>query len=579
VLAPAGARADGPAPEAPLAARPVSYALIVGSNAGGAGQQPLRYAETDAQRVAEVLTTLGGYDAEHVTRLLQPTSAELFSTLAQLETTLAAHAQAGEVTRFFFYYSGHARADALNVGDERVALAELRERILGLPATLSVVVLDACQSGSFARTKGVGKAEDFSFNSVGELSRQGIAVMASSTGKELSQESDELQSSHFTHHLLVALRGGGDANDDGAVTLSEAYEYAYGRTLSSTSTTRVGEQHVTLETELTGHGDVALTRPVDASAHVVVPKSLAGRMLIQHVPSFSVAAELDKVANDPVTLALPPGRYAATVRMSDHALRCPLVLTEGVRTSLELDGCKRIELQSDLAKGGSSDLGERAPRADFGPVGPDQRKEGWFLELSAGSTRYARNDAYEQRLDDFGYQRGGDAFVGTIDLEVALGRRLLPNLAVGLGYFDLDALSYESKTDSSRTFELDAAGAWAFAQGDLFLGERRFLNLFLRGGVGYAFADSVFAAREVLPESAQGDIAESAGLTDVEDSYGGALLGAALGVQVNLGTVFGLQLQGRYTYAPIVDNELGDTHDVGGLSVMFGLRFRTWEAP
>jgi uncharacterized caspase-like protein len=580
LLAPGAALADGPAPEAPRVVKPVSYALIVGSNAGGAGQQPLRYAETDAQRVAEVLTTLGGYDAEHVTRLLQPTSAELFSTLAQLETTLAAHAQAGEATRFFFYYSGHARSDALNVGDERVALTELRERILGLPATLSVVVLDACQSGSFARTKGVGQAADFSFNSVGELSRQGVAVMASSTAKELSQESDELQSSHFTHHLLVALRGGGDVNGDGAVTLSEAYEYAYGRTLSSTSTTRVGEQHVTLETELTGHGDVALTRPVDASAHVVVPKSLVGRVLIQHLPSFAVAAELDKVAGNTVSLAFPPGRYAATVRMSDHALRCPLVLTDGIRSPLELDGCKRIELQSDVAKGGSSDLGGAGTtRAGSAPVGPDQRREGWFVELSAGSTRYARDDDYEQRLDAFGYQRGGDAYVGTIDLELALGRRLLPNFAVGVGYFDLDALSYESTTDSERTFELDAAGAWAFAQGDLFLGERRFLNVFLRGGVGYAFADSVFAARPVLPQSSQGEISESSRLMDVEDSYGGALLGAALGVQVNLATVFGLQLQGRYTYAPIVDNELGDTHDVGGLSVMFGLRFRTWEAP
>ena len=81
VLGSGVALADGPAPEAPAVAAPVSYALVVGSNAGGPGQQPLRYAETDAQRVAEVLTTLGGYDAEHVTRLLQPTSAELFGAL------------------------------------------------------------------------------------------------------------------------------------------------------------------------------------------------------------------------------------------------------------------------------------------------------------------------------------------------------------------------------------------------------------------------------------------------------------------------------------------------------------------
>jgi len=575
-----GARAEGPAPESPVAAQPISYALIIGSNAGGPGQQTLRYAEHDAQRVAEVLTTLGGYEADHVTRLLQPSGAELFATLERLEATFAEHSRAGQPTRFFFYYSGHARSDALNVGQDRVALATLRERILELPATLSVVVLDACQSGSFAHAKGVGKAEDFSFNSVGQLSTEGVAVMASSTGQELSQESDELQSSHFTHHLLVALRGGGDANGDGAVTLSEAYDYAYGRTLSSTSTTRVGEQHVTLETDLTGHGDVALTRPVDASAHVIVPKALAGRVLIQHVPTFSVAAELDKISGEAITLALPPGRYAATVRMRDHALRCPLVLRDGMRTPVELDGCKRIELAGDVAKGGSRNLDyEHAPRASASMAPPvDERAEGWFLELSLGTTTYARGDEYEERLGDFGYERGGP-WIGTIDVELALGRRLLPNLAVGIGYFDLDALGYQSLADDSRTFELDSAGAWLFGQGDLPIGDRRLLNFFARAGVGYAFADTVFKARPVLPRGSQSDSITSRGLEDVEESYGGALFAGALGLHVNVSTIFGMQLQARYTYAPIVDNDLGDTHDVGGFSVLAGIRFRTWEAP
>src|SRR5687768_2668524 len=99
LLAPV-ARAEGPGSEAPVAADPISYALIVGSNAGGPGQEALRYAEVDAQRISEVLITLGGYEAEHVTRLLQPSGAELFGALEQLEVALAQHAQAGEVTRF-----------------------------------------------------------------------------------------------------------------------------------------------------------------------------------------------------------------------------------------------------------------------------------------------------------------------------------------------------------------------------------------------------------------------------------------------------------------------------------------------
>jgi len=570
---------------APLG-HPISYALIVGSNAGGPGQQALRYAESDSQRVSEVLTTLGGYDAEHVTRLLQPTGAELFGTLDTIEATLAAHARSGEATRFFFYYSGHARADALNVGEERIALAELRQRILELPATLSIVVLDACQSGSFARAKGVGQAADFSFNSVGELSTEGVAVMASSTGQELSQESDQLQSSHFTHHLLVALRGAGDTNADGAVTLSEAYDYAYGRTLSSTATTRVGEQHVTLETDLTGHGDVALTRPVDASARVLVPKQLAARVLLQLMPSYSVAAELDKVAGEAIALALPPGRYAATVRLINYVLLCPLILADGASTELSLVGCKRLELAQSIAKGGASN--------DFGTVGVsasharrqeasrwlvpdgDPGDEGWFLDLGFGSTDAARDDAYEQRLDDFGFLRKP---MGAIDAEVSIGRRLLPNLAVGIGYFDLDATSYRYELDEEQTFELDSSGGWLFAQGDLFTGRGRLLDVFARAGVGYAFAETIFKARPLLPAGADADDIVSRSFEEIHESYSGALFAATLGVQLNFTKWVGAQLCGRYVYAPIIDNELGETHDVGGLSVMAGLRFRTWESP
>lgn len=579
----------GPTPEIPVTAaapRTISYALVVGANAGGGGQQRLRYAETDAQRVAEVLTTLGGYEAERVTRLLQPSGADLFGTLDQLEATFAAHGQAGEAVRFFFYYSGHARADALNVGDERIALAMLRERILGLPAALSIVVLDACQSGAFSRAKGVGKAEDFSFNSVGELGTAGVAVMASSTGKELSQESDELQSSHFTHHLLVALRGAGDVNDDGAVTLSEAYDYAYGRTLSSTALTRVGEQHVTLEMALTGHGDVALTRPVAASARMILPKALAARVLVQMTPSHSVMAEVEKVEGRALTLALPPGRYAATVRLKQHALRCPLVLAAGALTELSLDGCKRFELAPDIAKGGASNAfgfaGGSRRAASYTPSrwqvqDGELGDEGWFIELSTGSTRYVKDDDYEERLGEFGFSRTSGG--GFFDVDVTLGRRLLPNLAIGLGYVDLDARAYEYTLDTEQTFELDAWGGWAFAQGDLFLGSGRLLNVFVRGGVGYAFADTLFKARMLQAADTDADDIVSTDLEDVEQPHSGVLLGAALGMQLNFTRWLGVQLQARYAYAPIIDNELGESHDVGGLAVLVGFRIRTWEEP
>ena len=169
--------------------------------------------------------------------------------------------------------ANHARADALNLGSQELPLSELRDRLLRLPATLSIVVLDACQSGAFSRVKGAGPAADFSFNSVEQLNTQGVAVIASSSAKELSQESERLRSSFFTHHWLVGLRGAADRDGDGRVTLSEAYQYAYNHTLATTAQTKVGEQHATLETNFKGKDDVPLTHPAAATARLRMPSA------------------------------------------------------------------------------------------------------------------------------------------------------------------------------------------------------------------------------------------------------------------------------------------------------------------
>jgi hypothetical protein len=271
-------------PQSPIA----TYAIVVGSNAGGPGQTDLRYAEDDARRVASVLGELGGYAADSVDVIVHPTPDLLRDRLALLSTRVNADLAAGRQARVFFYYSGHARATALDLGDRELPLAELRTRLFSVPAALTIVVLDACQSGAFSRVKGAQPAADFSYNSRNQLDATGIAVLASSSGSELSQESEQLKSSYFTHHLLVGMRGAGDANGDGEVSVDEAYRYAYHQTLLATAVTAVGGQHVTLEVDLKGHGEVALSYPRAATASIELPAALRRCAL----PSLPVVAEL-----------------------------------------------------------------------------------------------------------------------------------------------------------------------------------------------------------------------------------------------------------------------------------------------
>src|SRR5581483_8205108 len=106
-------------------ARPRAYAVVIGSNAGGAGQEPLRFAEDDAQHVAQVLRELGHYDARDVDVLLHPDAARVLAAVDGLAAKVRAAADRGEQAAVLFYYSGHARANAVNLGSEELALATL----------------------------------------------------------------------------------------------------------------------------------------------------------------------------------------------------------------------------------------------------------------------------------------------------------------------------------------------------------------------------------------------------------------------------------------------------------------------
>jgi hypothetical protein len=568
-----GKAAAGQSPLAviqPPAAAADSYAIIVGSNRGGRGQAALHYAEEDARRVADVLISLGGYPSQQVERVTQPKAAELRAAIERVRARIEPLAARGIQARFFFYYSGHARADALNLGNDQLALTELRERITSLPATLSIVVLDACQSGAFSRIKGANRAADFSFNSVDRLNNEGIAVIASSSARELSQESEALRSSYFTHHWLVALRGAGDRDADGRVTLSEAYQYAYNHTLATTAETSVGEQHATLETNFRGKDDIPLTQPAAATAHLRVPAGFEGRLLLQSLPSWSVLAELNKAPGLPIVLALPAGRYAASLRRGASAARCVLLLQDGAETVLETSQCSLVAAPDTAVKG----FGVSAPHAVEGPIGVE---EGWVLELGAGFGLSYVHDDYNRRLSEFEF---GDASHGFFRFSINVGRRVQHHLLIGLSWFNLEQQEYSRDLGAPQKFSWTAHALAPFLQADLTVGRRRLLNAFARVGAGLSLAWTSFDALEPISGWANQSpsLEDTTANTHEVTQYFVRPLGfIGAGLQIMPSRFFGAQFEVRYILAPGISNALSETHDLGGLVFTTGLRFRTWE--
>ena len=531
-----------------IAHRPTAhaYALVVGSNPGGQGQETLRYAEEDAARMARILRELGGYGPGRVQLVTRPTPERLLEEIAAIGDALAT--APAEESAFFFYYSGHARANAINLGERELALATLRQKILALPAALKVVVLDACQSGAFSRVKGAEPAADFSFNSVQRLQANGVAVMASSSATELSQESEELQSSFFTHHLLVALRGAGDSNRDGRVSLGEAYRHAYHATLASTARTQVGSQHVILETDLEGRGEIALTYLERADARLRLPRPVVGEVLIQALPSNAIIAEIQKSAGDPVDLALPHGAYRILVRQKKSVEQCDLTLAGGRMTQLHLPACTRFAHSEALGKGAPGSV-HMTPPEIWTEFRPERR---WAVELGFGLF-VPTHDGYTDRLDDFD-------FFESLEIPpragIAVAYRVAPRVEIIGELTTLDRRTYRRSIESGdQSFSWSVLGLAVHARG--ILEPFSWLSLYAQVGGGLAVGDTEFV-----------DTDES---TDSE-SHTGFVLGAAAGIQVKPWQRLGFYVRTGYDYAPVIENLLDDVHASGGVNSALGVR-------
>jgi len=227
-------------------ARVERFALIMGNEQGAANQAHLRYPLSDASRLYDVLRDLGGFQPVDMVFLRNESADVARRTLISLNDRIR-HARELPNTQVMLvvYYSGHGSTESLQLGATELGLTELALLVRGSAADFRVLILDACRSGNLTtRTKG-GRVVDAFALPEEELEGAGLAYLTASSADEDAQESDELKGSFFTQAFVSALLGAADDNRDGAVSLDEAYRYAYESTLRATSSTRAGAQHPT----------------------------------------------------------------------------------------------------------------------------------------------------------------------------------------------------------------------------------------------------------------------------------------------------------------------------------------------
>jgi hypothetical protein len=265
---------------------------------------------------------------------------------------------------------------------------------------------------------------------------QGTAYVASTALGEAAQESAQLGGSFFTHHLDVAIRGAGDADLDGLVTLAEAFRYTAAQTVSATAATARGPQHPTYDFRMAGRGDVVLSDLRRAEAHLRIPADPGALYLLRGPRAISVEVA---AGSSELRLALPAGRYEVERRARNGRARGGVGLARGDDRPLPLLEPTRYEVAR--SKGGPrpgelfAGLGAQLVSMPAGGVAPAVRV-GLRREVGpAGlvlSADYAFKSVRDRALSYDYWRVGGDA---ALLVPIAGGRRLVEGgVVAGYGW-------------------------------------------------------------------------------------------------------------------------------------------------
>ncbi len=332
------------------AAQVERFAVVVGNDEGQPGQLPLRWAETDAGRVAGVLQDVGGVRPENLVLLRGRDADTVRRALIAVNQRIRGSARE---TMLLVYYSGHADAAALHLGASALELAELEQLVRGSAAGFRMLVLDACRSGALTRVKGGAPIAPFELAVSERLPGEGAVFLTSSAASEDSQESDELRGSFFTHALVSGLLGAADADADGLVTLEEAYRHAYDATVRGSSRSLAGLQHPTFRYDVRGHGDVVLATLERTDPRRGWLEFPPGRTWLVFAGSLEgpVIGEIGR--DDRVRrLSLRAGTYFVRGRGRDELLEGAVAAAAGATTAIDPARLERLSYARLVRKGG-----------------------------------------------------------------------------------------------------------------------------------------------------------------------------------------------------------------------------------
>jgi len=280
-------------------------ALLVGAAQGTEDLPTLRYTDSDTRRLEQILKAYGGFSPDDIIRLSSPSSQQLDQTLTNQRQAFTD--KENPQSFFLFYYSGHADGSALLLGEQAYELQQLKQSIDRIPAKMKLLILDACYSGALTTLKGGKREKPIILDNL--KSTEGTVILTASTEKESAQESDIFKASVFSHHFSNALTGSADISGDKKVTLLEAYNYTYHKTIETTALSQAGVQHPSYAFNLKGDGDVVLTNLKNSNTGLLFTAGVSGMIIVIDKDKKQLVADFFKAIGEETFIALNPGEY------------------------------------------------------------------------------------------------------------------------------------------------------------------------------------------------------------------------------------------------------------------------------
>ncbi|MCU0687024.1 MAG: caspase family protein [Polyangiaceae bacterium] len=348
-------------------------AVVVGANDPAPGRQPLRYAHTDAQLMADTLERVGRFAKQDVQLLLEPRPADVLAALDRAGRE--AQASGGEAL-LVFYYSGHSDGQRVFPHGEALALTDLRDRVAKANSRVRVAILDTCRGGGWTQTKGLAVGPALDAADLMNVATEGTALLSSSSGLENAHEASAVKGSFFTHHVAAGLLGAADKSGDGNVTLQEVFEYAQLRTVRDSARMAATAQHPSFDLQLRGRQDLVIAQLASSPSALEVAQS--NSLEVIHLASGVTVAETPEGPKR-LRLALVPGRYLVRRVADGRVYSKEVEVRPGAATSLD-EGQLEVTGDERLA------LKDAAPRERSYSAHSTLARGWWELRLALGAS-------------------------------------------------------------------------------------------------------------------------------------------------------------------------------------------------